>query len=483
MNIRSLLSTTALTLLLGAAGGLPLAAEDVPTLESLQKQIRELQQQQASERAVQQQEINGLKQKISEMRSDRGEVPAEKIKEHKDLSDFSMNYRSDGLLKAGGAKLGAYGETRLTFQRSQDAVFDPHRLVLLPSYQINDFLIFNSEIEFEHGAVDDADGVRSESNTASSRFDGEVEVEQMYVDWLVNDHFNVRSLGLDVVPVGRINLYHEPTYFYSADRPELYNNVIPSTWYEPGFGFYGKITDVLDYRVMVSQGLEDTNTGGGITAAGLRGARPALRRAANSEMGYSGRVAYTPTWAPGLQGSSSFYYTGVARNSGPGAAGQNNQSVDLTLWDVEFVYRIPKTPVELRADYAHVWINNSRGLLANLPSTAGVAPASTTAVGSEMYGWYAELALHLFPESWKKGHCKDMDFVPFLRYTQTDTQTGGFDVPANPTGANYHDIYTFGFAFFPAKEYVLKLDYQIDDTRAPGARDVNQLRVAAGFFF
>ncbi len=302
----------ALLLNLGATT-FPLSAEP-PTLESLQKQI-----------AAQQAEIQDLKQKVGEMKADRGEPTPEKNAEHKDLADFSMNYRSGGLLKAGGAKLGVYGETRLTMQRSSDAVFDPHRLVLLPSYQINDFLVFNAEIEFEHGGVDDTDGVKSESNTSSSRFDGEVEIEQMYVDWLINEHFNLRSLGIDVVPVGRINLYHEPTYFYSADRPELYTNIIPSTWMEPGFGFYGKITDVLDYRFMLSQGLEDTNSSAGITAAGIRNARPALRRAANSNLGYSGRVAYNPTWAKGFQGSTSFYHTDVSRNSGPGARDQNSQ--------------------------------------------------------------------------------------------------------------------------------------------------------------
>lgn len=462
---------TALLLNLGATAWLP--AAEPPTLESLQEQI-----------SAQQAEIHSLKQKVGEMKADRGELPPEKKRaEHEDLADFSMNYRSDGLLKAGGAKLGGYGETRLTMQRSADAVFDPHRLVLLPSYSINDFLVFNAEIEFEHGGVDDTDGIKGEANTSTSRFDGEVEIEQMYVDWLINDHFNLRSLGIDVVPIGRINLYHEPTYFYSADRPELYTNVIPATWMEPGFGFYGKITDVLDYRLMISQGLEDTNPSGGLTAAGLRNARPALRRAANSDLGYSGRLAYNPTWAKGLQGSTSFYHTDVSRNSGPGARNQNNQDVGLTVWDIEFVYRIPKTPVELRADYAHVFIDNNQGLLANLPNTAGANPASTAAVGDEMYGWYAELALHLWPESWKQGNRRHMDFVPFFRYTQTNTQTGDFNVPASPTGANFHNIYTFGAAFFPAEEFVLKLDYQIDDTRQLNAADINQLRMAAGFFF
>lgn len=304
-----------------------------------------------------------------------------------------MNYRDEGFLKVGGLKLGAYGETLLSMRRGSDAVLDPSRLVLLPSYQITDFLIFNGEIEFEHGGVDDTDGVKSESNTSTSRFDGEVEIEQMYVDWLINEHFNLRSLGVDIVPVGRINLHHEPTCFYSADRPELYSQIIPATWYETGFGAYGKISDVLKYQLMVSQGLEDTNTSAGILSTGIRNARPASRRSANSNFGYSGRVAYTPTWAKGLQGSTSAYYTDVARNSGPGIAGQNNQDVGLAIWDIELVYRIPKTPVEIRADYAHVFIDNNRGLLANQPSTAGVAATPSTAVGSEMYGWYTELHL------------------------------------------------------------------------------------------
>ena len=455
------------------------ALAETPTLESLQTQIEELRQ----ERAAQQAEIDSLKNQVRELKTDHGERPSEKLREYPELSDHSMNYRSEGFLQAPGLKFGAYGETRVTARRGQDTVFDPHRLVLLPSYRIKDFLVFNSEIEFEHGGVDDSDGFKSEGNTSTSQFDGAVEIEQMYIDWLVTDHFNFRSPGIDVIPVGRINMHHEPTYFYSADRPELYTNVIPATWFEPGFGFFGKITDVLNYRLMMSAGLEDTNSGGGITAAGIRNARPPMRRAANSGFGYSGRFAYSPTWAPGLEGSTSFYYTDVARNSGPGISGQNRRDVDLALWDIEFVYRIPKTPMELRAEYAHIFLDNPAGLQANLPSTAGVAPASTAAVGDEMYGWYTELALHLWPESWKQGNRKDMDFVPFFRYTQTNTQTGNFNVPANPTGANYHDIFTWGFSFFPAHEYVLKFDYQVDDSRQANAPDVNQLRAAAGFFF
>ena len=58
-----------------------------------------------------------------------------------------------------GLKIGAYGELRFGAQQNPDAKgqwqtgFDAARLVLLPTYQFNDNIIFNSEIEFEHGGV------------------------------------------------------------------------------------------------------------------------------------------------------------------------------------------------------------------------------------------------------------------------------------------------------------------------------------------
>lgn len=459
-----------------------------PTLETLQREIEALKKSHAEERAAQQKEIAALKKTLNEMRADRGERPANANRGvleglEGDYRDFSMNYRSDGVVRAGGLKFGAYGETRFTMARGQNSVFDPTRLVLLPSYQINPYLVFNAEIEVEHGGLDDSDGFKTSSNTSSSRFDGEVEIEQMFVDWMINEHFNIRSPGIDVVPVGRINLYHEPTLFYSVDRPELYANVIPSTWFEPGFSFFGRIVEGLDYRVMISQGLDDANTSGGVSAAGIRGARPGMRRVTNNSLAYSARLAWTPTQVRGLQASTSAYYTDVARNHGPGALGQNDRSVGLTVWDIEALYRIPHTPVELRADYARIFIDNPRGLQANLPNAAGAAPNPANAVGDEMYGWYLEVALHLWPESWKKGSAREVDVVPFARYTQTNTQTGDFEGPAAPTGRNFHDIYTFGVAFFPAKEFVIKLDYQIDDTRAANVADANTFRVGAGFFF
>src|SRR5262249_37295462 len=112
---------------------------------------------------------------------------------------FGLGYRSHAVLS-----IGAYGE--LKFGGHEDSGgwkdgFDAQRIVLLPTFQITDNIIFNAEIEFEHGGIaDDAD----------DKLTGAIELEQAYIDFLFNEHFNWRSPGVDVVPFGFINLFHEP---------------------------------------------------------------------------------------------------------------------------------------------------------------------------------------------------------------------------------------------------------------------------------
>src|SRR6516164_7577920 len=122
------------------------------------------------------------------------------------------------------------------------------RLVLLPPYAITPNIIFNAEIEFEHGGTgfDDDD-----------KLHGTAEIEQLFVDFKIVDQFNWRAPGIDLVPIGYINQHHEPTQFYSVNRPPIYNGLIPSTWKAPASSFFGTITDGVNYQVQVSSSLED----------------------------------------------------------------------------------------------------------------------------------------------------------------------------------------------------------------------------------
>src|SRR5882757_795933 len=153
-----------------------------------------------------------------------------------------------------GLSLGAYGEVKFGAFKNPDAGgkwqngFDVHRFVLLPTYAITPNIIFNAEIEFEHGGIAfDADDKRH----------GTAEIEQLWIDFKIHDKFNWRSPGVDLVPIGYINQHHEPTQFYSVNRPEIYNGLIPSTFMVPASSVYGRLAEGVSYQLQVSTSIED----------------------------------------------------------------------------------------------------------------------------------------------------------------------------------------------------------------------------------
>jgi len=177
------------------------------SLESLKKEIDQM-------KADHRKEVSALKKEITDLKEARADAGYRDPKQVAKEKEETIELFGDGLIKAGGFRLGAYGEHKWIHPDDGPSNFDPHRLVLMPSYAFNDWIFFNSEIEFEHGGVDDLDGSQPANN---SRFSGEVEVEQAWIDFKLIEQFNWRSLGIDLIPVGRINLYHEPTTFYSTD--------------------------------------------------------------------------------------------------------------------------------------------------------------------------------------------------------------------------------------------------------------------------
>lgn len=394
-----------------------------------------------------QQQINQLKQEVETLK----EGPARDT-EGEDLlkRDF---------FKAKGLNIGFYGESKYRFPKKGSNAFDAHRYVLSPSYEIADWLIFNSEVEIEHGGLD-------EKATGRSRFDGELEIEQFFVDILINEHFNIRSLGIDLVPLGRFNKYHEPTTFYSTERPELYREIIPTTWMEPAASVFGKIVEGLDYQLMVSAGLEDRISGTsspGVTAAGgLRDARPRLRRADENTLAYSGRLHYGGL--PGLDASTSFYVSELKGSTGDSTA---------AAWDIEASYRIPRTGIELRGDFAYWHFSDPQNLVANNDASA------SNDVGDQMYGWYVEAAYHFWPEAWREGRGKDMDLVPFIRYSEIITQSGLLGGSAQTDGSTNREYLTAGVSYFLNQNFVVKGDYRHNFKSS----DDDYFQIGVGMFF
>ncbi|MBV8702002.1 MAG: hypothetical protein JO052_29750 [Bradyrhizobium sp.] len=385
-----------------------------------------------------------------------------------------------------GMKIGMYGEVKFGSVQNPNANgqwqngFDMARLVLLPTYQVTDNIVFNAEIEFEHaGAGFDND----------DKLHGTAEIEQAFFDLRVNDHFTLRSPGVDLVPISFNNLYHEPTLFYSVQRPELANGLIPTTWVAPSAGFYGKIVDGLNYQVQFSQSAEDFGDDfdhrgangapipGGY-AAGVTGLDALAFAHAplgdftqmSNQIAFAGRLSYTPSFIPGFAGSSAVYYSpNITPRGAYGDDGRLLGSNSMLILDTEARYRLPNTGLELRAEYAYVRFGNPENLRANNDSL------DDNNVGKDMFGYSGEIAYHI-PMGNILG--SDWEAVPFYRYTRQNLQTGavfgidpvnGFNNPTGHGDTTFHDI---GVAVFPNPSLVFKLNYtKITDKSVTGPQN------------
>ena len=394
-----------------------------------------------------------------------------------------------------GLSIGAYGEIKFgSFQNPAangqwQNGFDAHRLVLLPTYAITPNIIFNAEIEFEHGGI---------AFDPDDKLHGSVDIEQIFVDFLILDQLNWRTPGIDLIPIGYINQHHEPTQFYSVHRPELYNGLIPSTWRAPASSIYGTITEGIKYQLQVSSSLEDFGDDFGLRTEantvplfpvpylpGIDGltalafSRPPVGdfRQLSNDLAYSGKLDFTPPFLPGLGWSVSAYYT---PNTTPREAhddfGNPLGRSSLIMLDAEFRYRIPNTPVELRGEYVHVTFGHPENLRANNDTDP------TNNVGKTMFGYSGEVAFHvplgtILSSQWEA--------VPFYRYTYQNFQTGGFagtDLDM-PTGAGQTHFYTTGVAVFPSPNIVLKATYQRVKNNDPFGARRDSILGGVGFFF
>ena len=350
-----------------------------------------------------------------------------------------------------GVSLGGYGEVLLqsvASERDDGApsgrrdTIDALRAILYFGYKFSDRIVFNSEIEFEH------------ANTSET---GEVEVEFMNVDFLIHDAFNVRA-GMMLVPMGIINELHEPTTFWSARRPQVENVIIPTTWSENGFGFFGDKGPV-SYRAYVVAGLDAT----GFTAGrGLRGGRQKGSESIAEDLALAARVDFDPV--PGLNfGLSGFF----------GDAGQDaklaGQEIDVSvaLWDAHVSYQW--RAFSFRALYAE----GDVGGVTELNALLGLA--GDDSIGSRIEGWYGEIGYDVLSHL-DSNH----ELIPFVRYEQFDTQA---DVPAGfaRDPASDRSIWTYGLAYKPHPQVIIKLDFQDIDNEA--GTGIDQYNMAVGYSF
>jgi hypothetical protein len=353
----------------------------------------------------------------------------------------------------GRLSIGGYGEMLYTDRQggTTNDDLDFLRAVLYFGYKFDDRWLLNTEFEFEHATVEDTD--TDDGTDDPDEAPGSVSVEFAYLEYQATASLALRA-GLLLLPVGFINELHEPTTFYSANRPEIERLILPTTWRENGLGVVGG-GEQWSYRAYLVNGFDAS----GFTSNGLRNGRQKGGEASAEDVALVGRLDYVGL-ENALLGLSAYW-----GNSGQNLDGVGNVRTQMVDLHGEYRFR------GLRA--------RALGVLARLGDTSELNDAlgltGDDAIGRELSGYYLELGYDVLAEGES-----DQSLIPFVRYEQYDTQDEvAFGFSEDP--ARDQSNWTFGLAYQPTSQVIFKVDYVDADNEANSGQDL--FRLSMGYVF
>ena len=327
-------------------------------------------------------------------------------------------------------KLNLYATLEFEDFEKTNSSFDARNIELILEGKLNDRLTAFAEIEFERTAV-----------TSGGNRQGEVEVEQGWLEYRINDFFNPR-MGVILVPFGRFNLEHFDVFRDLTDRPIAMRRIVPVTWAEAGAGFNGGLflgdkfeqswLERLDinYQFFAINGLtndlKDTST---------RDARGAFGKDNNDNKALVGRMVID-IWKGFELGLSGYW-------------GEYDSNNDIGGLDVD--WKISLGPLEIIGEY--VAFDLEEGL-----NKSGVK------IPENLHGGYVQTNYHFWFDSLnqtflgQKFDNPTFTFVTRLEQAKIDDD-GDADV-----GDNKEKRLTIGLNYRPVDTWVFKFEYQSNST-------------------
>jgi hypothetical protein len=383
------------------AGGATSRADDMPSAEEMWKIIQQ-----------QQREIENLKRGQQET--------SEQVEAAMDVAEQAQTGAAGASSWTENTQLGGYGEMHYNNLDSGNEI-DFTRFVLFFGHQFTDRLRFFSELELEHAI-------------SSSDSDGEIELEQAYIEYDLTPDQHVKA-GMFLLPVGILNQTHEPTTFYGVVRNPVEKNIIPTTWWAGGVELNGEIAPGWSYDFGVHEGLKTSAS----ADYAVRSGRQKTSEADANDLASTARIKWTGIAGVELAASIQ-YQQDITQGTDPDAG---------DAWLYEAHADIQRGPFGLRALYA-MWDLDGSG-----PKAIGA---------DQQEGFYVEPSYKFTP---KVGL--------FGRYSEWD----------NTAGSNGSDSekkqYNAGFNFWPHPDVVLKADVQMQDNE--GAKNDNGYNLGIGYQF
>ncbi|MHC4955493.1 MAG: porin [Planctomycetota bacterium] len=342
---------------------------------------------------------------------------------------FSLEFRDDGAGK--------------------NPEFDFHRFILKLQADIADGISFDTEIEFEGGGAD-----------VSFLDDNEIFIEYAELRYAIWKEFVAFDVGVILIPWGRFNFYHDDPYQDLTDRPLVSRYVGAVAFGQPGVAVDGVVPFAngwfFDYKVAFVQGFGEEFT----TKDGSRSARQSFRSDNNHNKQVFGRFVFSPPvhFVDNLEFGASATW---------GKWDDNDDNADYG-WGVELHFK--KGPWEFTGEYMWMSIEQDAGTDVSAPR--------------RMDGWYAEVAYHFFPASWRGKHALFTDESTFTLIIRAEA----IDLNHRTTGTTFRDDlfrFTVGFNFRPVERNVFKISYAWQDTDDPsvGSGDANQFVISWATYF
>jgi hypothetical protein len=355
--------------------------------------------------------------------------------------------QSSGFSQSGETtSIGGYGELHYTEpDGSRRGELDFTRFVVHLSHAFDQRVSLYSEVEIEHTRVE-----------AGEDRGGEIALEQAFLDYRFTETFGVRA-GIVLIPVGLINIYHEPPAFNGVERPNFDAVIIPTTWREAGAGVFGTLGENAHYQVYVVAGLDAR----GFSADnGIRGGRQQGFRSNTANPSCAGRLDFSPL--ANLQlGASFFAGNSSADNDTIGSAFVSVVSGDLRFSAGDFT---------MQSVFA----------FAHIGDTEKINGAYGAGVASRLYGFTVETAYNILPLFSQDA---EGELQVFARLEQYDTQaaTTGF---APQQQFDRTDI-VVGATFKPVYNVAFKCDYVFLNNRlnAGADRNTGQFNLGLGYYF
>ena len=322
-------------------------------------------------------------------------------------------------------QIGGYGELHWNNTNLTDEI-DLHRFVMFLGHEFTDDIRFFSEIEIEH-------------SLAGEGKNGEVEVEQAFIEFDLHDRLRAKA-GLFLVPVGILNETHEPNTFYGVERNNVEKNIIPSTWWEGGVALSGEFGEGWGFDLAAHSGLDAMSSGAYTFKP--RDGRQKVSEAIAKDPAYTARLVYRGI--PGLElAVAAQLQEDLTQSDSLGLGGID--TAEAVLWEKHLIYN--RGPFGLRALYAE-W---------------DVDGKEANAMGrDEQYGWYVEPSWR-FLDNWGV----------FARYSEWDNNAG------NSADTEIEQI-DFGFNYWPTENVVLKLDLMNQDK---AGKDEHGFNMGVGWSF